>query len=345
MSRTYPVAPKPTAKRFHKGLCELGIDTDTLYLQLNIDPVCMKSEDGSLSMGAYFSLLNLASKLSGKRFLGVELASALDSDELGILVYLIRNARNFEHVLDILRRYITLVSPGSEVSLIESEHDLVLTYGFGSTSLSECYQDAEGTIAQFVLMIREVIRDQKWQPERIYFSHSAINADDAGEFPMGKTVVFDHPYSGVLFPSSIVRYPIENSDAKLLSILEAQVELSASNLLSLDSTLDRVRLLITSGIGSSAVKSDDIASALGISRRTLHRRLRERGITYNKLREEIVLDLAKASLTGTSASIATIAQELSYSDSSAFNRIFKRLAGCTPLQYRKMHATKWSRAD
>jgi hypothetical protein len=164
MSRTYPLAPKPTAKRFHKALCELGIDTDTLYLQLSIDPVCMKSEHGTISMEAYFAMLNLASKLRGTRFLGVELAFALESNELGILVYLIRNAHNFEHVLDILRRYITLVSPGSEVSLIESEHDLVLTYGFDRKPLSECYQDVEGTIAQFVLLIREVIRDQKWQP-------------------------------------------------------------------------------------------------------------------------------------------------------------------------------------
>jgi AraC-like DNA-binding protein len=333
-------ARKPSIHRFHNALVKFGIDVETLYAQLNISPDMMTSGEDSLSMDSYFSLINHASKLSRIRFLAASLAPLHESEDMGILVYLIRNARNFEHALDVLRRYITLVSPGAEISLVESETDYLLTYQFSNTPPSKCYQDVEGTLVQFSLMIRDVLHEQNWEPERVYFAHSAKAISDAEKFPVGKSVVFDHPFSGVAFPKNIIQYPIANADPKLLSILESQVLQSTTDLMMHDSLTDRVRLLITSGLGSATMTSDGIAHALGMSRRTLYRRLQESGTTYNALREDVVLGMARASLTNSSAPITHIAQELGYSDASAFNRVFKRLAGTTPLQYRKSHSSR-----
>jgi AraC-like DNA-binding protein len=83
--------------------------------------------------------------------------------------------------------------------------------------------------------------------------------------------------------------------------------------------------------------SDDVAEALGMSRRTMYRRLHDIGTTYNAIREDVVLETAKGSLTNSPAPITHIALELGYSDASSFNRVFKRLSGYTPLQYRKSH--------
>lgn len=330
-------ARKPSIHRFHNALVKYGIDVETLYAQLNISPTIMTSEEGSLSMDSYFSLLNLASRLSGIRFLSASLAPMHESEDMGVLVYLIRNARNFEHGLDVLRRYITLVSPGAEISLMESETDYLLTYQFSNTPPAKCYQDVEGTLVQFTLMIRDVLNDQSWEPKQVYFSHSPQDVSDAENFPVGKSVVFDHPFSGVTFPKNIIQHPIENADSKLLSILEAQVLQSTTDLVMHDTLTDRVHLLISSGLANSSMTSDDIADALGMSRRTLYRRLQDSGTTYNTIREDVALELAKTSLTNSSAPITHIAQEMGYSDASAFNRFFKRLAGSTPLQYRKSH--------
>lgn len=338
MRITDKVLRKPSIRRFHRGLIELGVDVDALYARLGINPDSMDSEEGSLSMSKYFSMLDLASRLSGIRFLAVELALAFDSDDLGVLAYLVRNARNFEHALDIIRRYITLVSPGSEVTLTDNEQDYVVAYRFSIASPAICYQDVEGTVAQFVLMIREGLDEPDWEPRQIYFAHSARNDSDYAGFPVGKSVVFDHPFSGVAFPKDVIQYPIESSDPKLLSILESQVLHSTSEILGQDSFLDRVRLLISSGLGNAAVSSDAIAAALGMSRRSMYRRLQDHGTAFNAVREDIIFKLARTSLTTSTAPIAHIAQELGYSDSTAFNRMFKRLSGTTPLQYRKIHS-------
>lgn len=199
-------------------------------------------------MNSYFALLDLASRSSGIRFLSVSMAPTYERNDMGIFTYLIRNARNFKQGLDILRRYVPLISPGAEISLVEAETDYLLTYRFANTAPEKAYQDVEGTIVQFVLMIREVMNDEAWEPDHVYFAHPTRNADDADQFPVGKSVVYDHPFSGVAFPSDIIEYPIENADPELLTILETQVLQSTSDLIVHNSLPDRVRLLISSGL-------------------------------------------------------------------------------------------------
>ena len=74
---------------------------------------------------------------------------------------------------------------------------------------------------------------------------------------------------------------------------------------------------------------------LHITTRTLHRHLRQKGTNYKKLREEVIVELAKRSLADTDASITVIGNKLGYSESSAFVRAFKRMTGTTPAAYRK----------
>jgi AraC-like DNA-binding protein len=77
-----------------------------------------------------------------------------------------------------------------------------------------------------------------------------------------------------------------------------------------------------------------LADRLHITRRTLSRRLQREGTNYQRLREEVIVELAKQSLDNSDASITAIAGKLGFSESSAFVRAFKRLVGSTPVAYR-----------
>lgn len=331
------IAHKPAVHRFHDALMKLNIDTNICYKSLNIDPSAMHSKDATLPMATYFSLMNMASQHSGTRFLSTKLAHIHNSEDIGILSYMLRNARNLEHVFALLKRYINLVSPDSKITLSEDNNQFILAYGFPNFSPACCYQDVEGTIAQFVIMIRDVLKDDTWQPDKIYFSHKALNEKDRENYPLTKSVIFDHNFSGVVLPKNLIHHSIKDSDPKLLSILESNVLQSSADLIKNDNLVDRIRLLIKSSLYVSTVTANTVASALGMSRRTLHRHLQTSGLTFTELREEIIFDIAKCSVSESNISIAQIAQQLGYSDSSAFNRLFKRCSGITPLQFRKKY--------
>jgi len=86
------------------------------------------------------------------------------------------------------------------------------------------------------------------------------------------------------------------------------------------------------------------ARAAGLSRRTLHRRLSEAGLSFSKLRDEARLVTAMR-LLDTDLKLSEIAVELGYSDPAHFTRAFKRWTSVSPLLYRRVrHGEQPSRS-
>ena len=80
---------------------------------------------------------------------------------------------------------------------------------------------------------------------------------------------------------------------------------------------------------------DMVARDLGMTQRTLRRRLLDEGTTFLKLRDEVRLALSEEFLGDFVFSVELIAERLGYSDPTCFINAFKRWTGKTPLAYRK----------
>ena len=327
---------KPNIARFHRRFEKFQLDTDALYQQLGLKMSVMSADNSSISMDKYFQLLELAAVQSGDRFLSARMALDSQNQDVGILGYMLRSAENFEQAIELLHRYVMLVSPGASTSLIEQDDQCILTYKIHNATPEQSRQDVEGTIVQFVLMVRQVFNDDTWQPDLIYFEHPSTDEDESA-FPLDTRIVYGHFFNGLCFPKSLLSASNQQYDPQLLTLLEEQVQQTAEHLLTHNTLMDHVRLLISSNLGQAGVSADSVAQELGMSRSTLHRRLRDNGTSFNTLRETIVFQIAKESLSNSTVSITELAQQLGYSDSSAFDRAFKRMAKVRPLEYRNRH--------
>ena len=81
-----------------------------------------------------------------------------------------------------------------------------------------------------------------------------------------------------------------------------------------------------------------IARGLGMSQRSLARRLAERGLTFGKVREELRADLAARHIRDRDLSISQVAWLLGYQEVSAFTHAFKRWTGMTPTEMRALES-------
>jgi AraC-like DNA-binding protein len=90
-----------------------------------------------------------------------------------------------------------------------------------------------------------------------------------------------------------------------------------------------VRVLIAQQLpsGPSAV---GVGAALGMSERTLRRRLVDEGSGFQELLDEVREPLARALLTGSSLPVAEIGRRLGYSGASSFITAYRRWTGATP---------------
>ena len=80
-----------------------------------------------------------------------------------------------------------------------------------------------------------------------------------------------------------------------------------------------------------------VARSLGLSVRSLRRRLADEATTYNALAREALVALAKQFLENEQRTLQETAYALGFSDTSAFHRAFKHWTGTTPSSYRQAH--------
>lgn len=78
-----------------------------------------------------------------------------------------------------------------------------------------------------------------------------------------------------------------------------------------------------------------VASALGLSVRTLQRRLSARGLTYRSVLDDVRRRLAEVELCRGERSIAEVSRSLGYSDPAHFVRAFRRWTGQPPSRYER----------
>jgi len=101
----------------------------------------------------------------------------------------------------------------------------------------------------------------------------------------------------------------------------------------------RVRDLLRAALPET-LSLDDIADRLHLSPRTIHRRLEEEGSSFRGIKDALRRDMALARLTKSKDSIAKVAADLGYADTSAFYRAFVEWTGMAPIHYRRQWAAK-----
>ena len=102
----------------------------------------------------------------------------------------------------------------------------------------------------------------------------------------------------------------------------------------LDAFIDSLRTAIRRDVASGGVTIDRYAKQFEISRRSMQRRLRQTGLTFTSLGNQILLETAKQLLADQRRTVGGIAAELSYANSANFAKAFQRLSGVTPTEFR-----------
>jgi AraC-like DNA-binding protein len=184
-------------------------------------------------------------------------------------------------------------------------------------------------VAGALAIVRELCGTQ-WRPERALFAHA--KPADIGPYRrlFGGPCRFDSERTAIVFPASTLDRRLAGADPEQLRVLEVQAR--ARDDLGVAFRLRRSLRILLLAQGASA---DQVAKLLLMHRRTLNRRLKAEGTTFQELLDEVRFEAACQLLDSARTPITEIAASLGYAETSAFSRAFRRWSGATPVERRR----------
>lgn len=284
----------------------------------------------------YYTLLERC-VAGGDATLPFRYAEAVRPEDFGALGLALKTAATVRDALARLVRYILIVTDSLAYAWVEQEDGAALWMRGRPPGARPGIAVANEMALCAVLSLVRQIAEGEVVPASVSFRHPAPD-DVAGHAAyFGCPVAFGEPADVLALTAAgagqAVRLADEGLSAFLLAQLDAQHAQRADG-----SLVWQVRRAVTDVLCEGAPRKVDIAKRLALSERTLHRRLSERGLTFQQVVHDVRREVAETLLAGQRHSLSEVAFLTGFGDQSAFQRAFKGWTGQTPGGYQKAAA-------
>lgn len=282
-----------------------------------------------------FQFVSRLARAEGLADVGFLVGSETQFQDLGAFGRLILQSLTLHEALEKLSRVIRLYNSAQHIWIDSFE---------GRARLNTIYAPRSGPGWQFgeqyTLMVlinfMRVAAGPAWCPEEIHLEatlHDLLygKRDVLGGVPArrGRTsaLVFDRKFlSAPLRRNQFSHADQGERDYRALIATAPAADLPAS-----------ISQLALMSLAAGQAQIGWIASAAGLSVRTLQRRLATFGVDYSSLIDRVRFDRAQVLLADPRRHLIDIAFDLGYTDASSFTRAFRRWTGATPSDFRKLH--------
>lgn len=297
------------------------------------EDVDLSRPDARVGLQAMAAAWREAVRLTGDPALGLHIAEKLGRGDLGVLEYAIRHSETLGQALGQLVRHGRLVHDLAAFELVEAGDEALLVLHLAEP-LQPVPQGMQLFVASQLRLLRECVA-LPLRPRAVRFVHDDPGAPGEYERVLGAPVAFGQRRREVVFDRAQLALPMVEADPALGLILSHYLESLRGALPEQPGLLGEVRRAIAEGLAAGGSAEKRVARQLGTSVRTLARRLQEHGHSFRELRADVRLELARAHLREGRLSTAEIAFLLGFSETSAFQRFFRKATGTTPGTLRK----------
>ena len=237
--------------------------------------------------------------------------------------------------LEAFSHYVSIRAPhfACTIRQAESRHFIVLTETIDLGDVRRILVEVGFSVLHdYVASIGDV----NLSAATVYLAHRKKSDDNYYDAGFNCSVRFAHPENALAIPSAWTAIPNPQYDELMWASALAQCEtalgaLRPANILT--RTRSYVEMILEHDPKSLSI--ENAAAEMRVSVRTLIRRLRAEGTSFQTLRDTARQERALALLARSNLAVADIARSLGFSDAANFNRAFKRWLGVPPARYRR----------
>ncbi len=247
------------------------------------------------------------------------------------------NSQTYGEALNRVIRYQQIRTNAVRFSMDIIGADVHLAYNYLITNVSPQNRRQESEeMMSTMLHVGRKITGVEWTLREIHFEHPQPDNVSEHERIFRAPVHFNKSLTKLIFDKSVLELPLVEADLILGSLLERQAEELLAKSPQHGVYVNQVRQLIREGLPVGEARIETVSRKSGSSTRTLQRKLKEEGTSYQELLEETQRDLSEFYLHKSEIAIGEVSYLLGFSQPSAFHRAFRRWTGLTPKEFRHL---------
>lgn len=298
----------------------------------------LSEESCTVENVVYNAVVEEAVRQSGDVFLGLHAGEHLNLSAAGLILHITQSSATIKQALELSCQYANLGCSSMPMALHEAEKQYILTLTpnalWKKQSPTAVRHTAEGMIA-FSIRQFQSLTHTKHNPIAVHVPWKNPGETAEYERVYGCPIKFGQDGIKILLKKKHVEASIVSSDYALLQVLIRYAEEKSAQIRNERGFVSLVKEAVVYLLKPAFPTIQQVASHLNLSQRTLQRRLKAEGYIYKELIDELRQEFAERYINRQDLSVSEVAYLLSYADTSAFTRSFKRWYGKTPSEYRE----------
>jgi AraC-like DNA-binding protein len=318
---------------FWPGLKKVGLSAGTVLRHSAISPAVVRGS-GLITTGQLFALWRTIRQLSDDPAAGWKLMSGMESAKFHPTLLAALHARNYRECLERHARYKQLCSA----------QDFRFTENGGEVQIETSWPFVNETPpplmfdATFAILVEFGRRgtQTKLNPKRLELARPEERGNGLAGF-FGCPIKYGCPHDKLVLNASDLELPFVTHNEELVQMLAPQFDEQLKTREIKQSTVGSVKWVLRKLLSGSRPDVADVAKELGLSERTLQRRITEEGMTFRQLLNETRKELIREYLSDESVEITEAAFLVGFENTNSFYRAFRSWEGQTPAEWRAHH--------
>ncbi|MEM8617347.1 MAG: AraC family transcriptional regulator [Pseudomonadota bacterium] len=327
------IYPTYKALSLIRGMAGFNVHANQLIEGSGLDIATLDQASGRISLAQLSKLYANAAAADAPADRGLRLGATMSPTDYGPYGYAIMTAATFEAGLQHMSDFLELETPVAELSVEAGAEP-------GLHAIRCDHPPAEAKTKEFVIELylsmvfhfAKQLHGESFRFTQVQLGYAAPAHAPAFDRLFECPCLFNAERNAVLFPSPLMHQPMRRSNPITYALMREQCE----------EAIKRIRgrrqfaTLITGLIEGDARRFSALegaADALGLSARTLQRRLINEGTTFKDVVEQARIDLAIRFLRRENLDVEEVAWRLGYANSANFRTAFKRWTGQTIRQF------------
>ena len=318
-----------------------GADRVAILNQVGLSEEDLVDQDARIPLDSYKTVLRACKLATGEPALPMVYTIDTRLEDISIVGLIIHSSSSMADSMTQLNRYsrlmveVDVMEAGERFSVVPEGTDIWIVDN--RPEPNSFFELTEVAFARFIGEFRRHFPDQPFALA-IEVTHPAPGHADRYKEILQCDVTFDAPRNALQMDPVWLTTEWDVDQSYVFGIFTEKADALLAELEAEDSIRARIESLLLPLLHTGELSADSVAEALGMSRQTLYRRLKDEGVTFANVVDDLRLRMATDYLNARKVSVNETAYLVGFSEASSFVRAFRRWTGQTPAEFRKASA-------